>query len=108
MVFEKEISDLRCQELVSPKNGDRWSGKVICGKPAKGFLENGNPACGMHLKAERTWKEKVRKMDENSNRNKELCILLKDKYDVSFVSLDVSRNTITLNIDNFLKILEKR
>lgn len=52
----------RCQVMVH--SGGIWSKATPCGNKAKGTLEDGTPACGIHLRSERiknenmeTWKK---------------------------------------------------
>lgn len=40
--------------LTEIRGGDVWHSRVHpCGRPAKGTLKNGDPACGVHLRQER-------------------------------------------------------
>jgi hypothetical protein len=45
---------LKCSEFVS---GNGWTLGHTCNKPAKGYLKNGKPGCGIHLAAERRARE---------------------------------------------------
>ena len=50
---EKAPQEL-CQSRVAPSGTFGSFHSRTCGKPAKGHLENGKPACGIHLRAEAT------------------------------------------------------
>ena len=40
-------------ECAAKTDGGTWAGGRLCGKPAKGTLADGTPACGIHLATER-------------------------------------------------------
>lgn len=54
MTNQKDLKGLTCSKTVIPAG--EWHSR-LCGKPAKGFLKNGEPVCGIHLRAERKSEE---------------------------------------------------
>lgn len=64
---DNDLKDKKCTKSVS---GSVWYPST-CNKPAKGYLENGKPACGIHMRGEKTrleneakWKKEISKQTE--------------------------------------------
>lgn len=64
---EKPLDGLTCQRSIKYSISGY---SHVCGKPAKGFLKNGEPVCGIHLNAERKREQGDRKWAiEHTQRN---------------------------------------
>lgn len=77
----------RCQ--IDVADGGRWPSYHKCGRPVKGTLENGTPACGVHLRQEKQaaeredeWARKNRKSKDNQAAGQRIIEVL-ERYCVN-------------------------
>lgn len=63
------MADETCATTV--RSGDVWhSRSAACGRPAKGQLANGDPACGIHLRVEKRQGDRDEARKEFTRRKK--------------------------------------
>lgn len=82
-----------------------------CGRPAKGALEDGTPACGLHLGVEKRQKISTQKRDACWNERdkfwedtKNFC----EKHNLIFQGCDYNKKTVTITWDSLQKVFGKR
>lgn len=88
--------------------------RVLCGKPAKGQLNDGTWACGIHLAQERKAEENKAKYDATQDRKKkyfERLAQLTEKLGFELGPVYAQQfgkyhyNKVTVNINDLLKAL---
>ncbi len=67
----EELKGVSCTREVSTHDG-WYTSHVRCGRPAKGYLKNGKPACGIHLNTERQRTERDYIENERQDRRQTL------------------------------------
>ena len=81
-----------------------------CDRPAKGVRENGYPACGIHLNAERKRNERERAEEERAEaRKSRLRFLgaLRDTLSLEGVAVSVSWRGLIIHEGDALKLIER-
>ena len=106
---KEELNGLTCSEAVMPEGSYRLH---ICGKPAKGFLEDGRPACGIHLRMER--KQEEEKIARNTRWEKreifrsEIAAFCKEFHIDWMVVKDTEERTVWVSFDEIKTLLKGR
>jgi len=109
MTNEKSLKGTTCKTKI--RNG--WH-SYTCGKPAKGFLEGGEPACGIHLRAEKRREEAQIKFDldwkDAKEFHAEVAAFCAEHPRLSENSLQVRNRetrTVQINFDELKALIKK-
>lgn len=104
---EKSLSGKTCGQMMRP-GGYAWARSHKCGKPAKGFLTDGRPACGIHLRAERKREENWRCFEQDIKEQDDYRRQVKtvfDEWGVEYLSIDAKDKSVTLKVETVLCLL---
>ena len=107
----QDLKGLTCSETVIDSGGWHFH---PCGKPAKGFLKNGKPACGIHLRAERKREEANREYDIQYTKRREFQQEVRAFGKVAHLlslsaSIDeVETRWVCVDFDELKKVLDKQ
>jgi hypothetical protein len=105
-IGEEMKEDQECQ-VTRYANWTRYK----CGKPVKGELKDGTPACGRHIAGEKRSianEEKWEKERKESDEFRKQVTAIRDTYFLSTVYVgDPNKKTIVMSIDELLKVLNR-
>jgi len=96
----------KIKEKCSEHVGSTWR-KHPCGKPAKGSLKGGNPACGVHLRAEKQREASCAKWDAEWKANAEYHALVKEFCLLhAVVAAPQTPDSVVIAFELFQKLVE--
>jgi hypothetical protein len=102
----EEFKGLECACTVIPSGRFGSFNKHVCGRPAKGRLENGTLACGLHLNAEK--REKA--AEEEYRKRREAAEIFHEEIKscpIKILWYDSEKRTVKVDFDELMAMVKK-